>query len=192
MRSPKGPFEIASPGLTLDQNLIGSNSGNLIFLEACHRLLATEGTSIEVDRFAPHLIGIEQINERYDVYVLPLASAFRRSFVGHLTRLTSVIQRLRIPVVVLGVGAQASVDYDTGRLAAIEPADKAFVGAVLDRGPSIGVRGELTADYLSKFGFRDVEIIGCPSLFLNGPSLAVRDREPALRPDARIALNVSP
>ena len=123
---------------------------------------------------------------------MPLASAFRRSFVPHLTRLTSVIKRLRIPVVVLGVGAQTTVDYDTGRLASIEPAVKAFVGAVLDRGPSIGVRGELTADYLSKLGFREVEVIGCPSLFLNGPHLAVRDREPTLSPDALVALNVSP
>jgi hypothetical protein len=192
LRSPKGPFEIASPGLTLDQNLIGSNSGNLVFLEASHRLLATRGSSIEVDRFAPHLIGIDQINERYDVYVVPLASAFRRSFVGHLSRLTTVIRQLRIPVVVLGVGAQTSIDYDTERLSSIAPVVKAFVSAVLDRGPSIGVRGELTADYLSKLGFRDVEVIGCPSLFLNGPNLAVRDREPSLRGDARIALNVSP
>jgi hypothetical protein len=112
--------------------------------------------------------------------------------VGHLARLTTVIRQLRIPVVVLGVGAQTSIDYDTERLSSIAPVVKAFVSAVLDRGPSIGVRGELTADYLSKLGFRDVEVIGCPSLFLNGPNLAVRDREPSLRGDARIALNVSP
>ena len=46
--------------------------------------------------------------------------------------------------------------------------------AVLDHGPSIGVRGELTRDYLVGLGFRDVEVIGCPSLFLDGDRLTIR------------------
>ena len=51
-----------------------------------------------------------------------------------------------------------------------------FVAAVLDRGPSIGVRGELTADFLRRLGSRDVEVIGCPSMFFHGPRLDVAKR----------------
>jgi hypothetical protein len=63
---------------------------------------------------------------------------------------------------------------------------------VLDRAPSIGVRGELTAEYLSGLGFRDVEVIGCPSMFLHGDRLDVTKRQPSLDRDARISINVSP
>jgi hypothetical protein len=90
------------------------------------------------------------------------------------------------------VGAQADVRYATTRLRPIERTVRDFVAAVLDRSPSIGVRGELTRDYLAELGFRDVEVIGCPSLFIGGPDLHVEKRRPTLGPDARIALNVSP
>ena len=69
---------------------------------------------------------------------------------------------------------------------------KAFVGAVLDHGPSIGVRGELTAEYLRSLGFSDVEVVGCPSMFAWGPDLRVERKVPELTRDARIALTVSP
>jgi len=65
-----------------------------------------------------------------------------------LIRLTALVERLRIPVVVLGVGAQGTFDYDTRRLKSIESSVRAFTSAVLARSPSIGVRGELTQDYL--------------------------------------------
>ena len=61
---------------------------------------------------------------------------------------------------------------------------KAFVRAVLDHGPSIGVRGELTAEYLRSLGFRDVEVVGCPSMFAWGPDLRVERKVPELTRDA--------
>jgi hypothetical protein len=95
-------------------------------------------------------------------------------------------------VVVLGVGSQADVDNRTDRLAALEPTIRGFVEAVLERSPSIGVRGELTHEYLGRLGYRDVDVIGCPSLFLHGDKLRVEKRRPTLDPDAPVAINVSP
>jgi hypothetical protein len=106
--------------------------------------------------------------------------------------MTQLIRRLRIPVVVLGVGSQANVHNDSKRLRPIEPAVRDFVSAVLDRSPTIGVRGELTQDYLARLGFRDVEVIGCPSMFLHGDRLQVEKRRPTIEPDARLSINVSP
>ena len=63
---------------------------------------------------------------------------------------------------------------------------------MLDRSPSIGVRGELTLDYLAGLGFRDAEVIGCPSLFLHGDRLRIDKPTPTLASDARVAINVSP
>lgn len=192
LRAPKGPFEVASAETTLTDNLIGNNSGNLVFIEAAWRLLDTAGTTIAPDRFEAARLGAGHINERYDAYVVPLANAFRLSFREQLERLTTLIEGLRIPVVVLGVGAQANVRYEPGKLSSMDESVKAFVKAVLDRSPSIGVRGEYTQSYLQGLGFRDVEVIGCPSMFLNGPDFAVRERAPALDRDARLSINVSP
>jgi hypothetical protein len=73
----------------------------------------------------------------------------------------------------------------------MEPAVREFVSAVLDRSASIGVRGEFTERYLKDMGFRDVEVIGCPSLFMYGKDLDIRKGVDALGPEARIAVNGS-
>ncbi len=192
LRAPKDPFEVRPAEQVLEQNLIGNNVGNLVFLDAAHKLLSAPGTTVVADRFRTSKRAADRINDEFDRYVIPLANAFRPTFVKHLDSMTELISRLRIPVVVLGVGAQATLDYDWSRLGPIERSVRSFVGAVLDHGPSIGVRGELTADYLRSLGFADVEIIGCPSMFAWGPDLRVERKVPELTSEARIALTVSP
>lgn len=192
LRARKDPFDAVSPETTLVRNLIAQNAGNLIFSMAAQRILETAGTTVVADRFTVEPRDADRINERYDAYVIPLANAFRLSFEPVLIRMTRLIERLTIPVVVLGVGAQANLAYDTARLKPMEPSVRGFVAAVLDRSPSIGVRGELTHDYLQGLGFRDVEVIGCPSLFLNGADMHVEKRRPILDSDSKLAINVSP
>lgn len=125
LRAPKDPFESVSAERTYLANLIGTNSGNLVFLEAAHKLLGTRDATITPDRFAPHKLGADRINERFDVYVVALANAFRSRFEPALARMTRVIERLRIPVVVLGVGAQAPASHDTEHLERMRPAIEA-------------------------------------------------------------------
>lgn len=192
LRAKKSPFEVLSPEESLARNVIGTNSGNLIFIESAYKLLSTRGTEIDVQGRLPDPREADRINARYDAYVVPLANAFRPEFEFHLAKMTRLIERLRIPVVVLGVGIQADTQASRDRLAPIERTVKAFVGAVLDRSASIGVRGEFTQAYLQAIGFRDVEVIGCPSMFRYGPSLHVEKRRPRLEPDARIAINATP
>ena len=192
LRARKSPFEVVSAEDTLLGNTIADNAGNLVFSVAAQRILETAETTVTADRFLiePRAAGL--INERYDAYVIPLANAFRLGYEPILIRLTQLIRRLRIPVVILGVGAQSNVRYETGRLRPIERTVKAFVSAVLERSPAIGVRGELTLDYLNGLGFRDVEVVGCPSLFIHGDDLAIHKPRPTLDRDARLAINVSP
>ncbi|MDH4143201.1 MAG: polysaccharide pyruvyl transferase family protein, partial [Chloroflexota bacterium] len=192
LRARKDPFDAVSPEATLVGNLIAENAGNLIFSTAAYKIIGTADTRITADRFVIDPAAAGRINERYDAYVIPLANAFRISFEPVLIRMTQLIRRLRIPVVILGVGAQSNVLNDPARLERIEPAVRDFVTAVLDRSPSIGVRGEFTHDYLRGLGFRDVEVIGCPSMFIHGERLHIEKRRPALEPDARLAINVSP
>jgi hypothetical protein len=192
LRAKKDSFEVVSPEESLERNVIGTNSGNLLFIEAVHRVLATRDARIDPQRRLPTAADADSINEQYDVYVVPLANAFRPEFENYLTRLTRLVERLRIPVVILGVGAQSTIDYDMERLRPVDKTVQAFTRAVLDRGPSIGVRGEFTQAYLNALGFNDVEVIGCPSMFLLGDQLHVEKKKGDLDDKARIAINVSP
>jgi hypothetical protein len=192
MRSPRDPFEVVTPEATFDDNLIATNSGNLLFLDAAWKALSAPGVQITSAGMRARPGAAEAINEQYDVFVIPLANAFRQTYLWHLRRLTRLIRRLRIPVVVLGVGAQASLDGGRYEFEDVAADVKAFAAAVLDHSPSIGVRGEVTQAYLAGLGFRDVEIIGCPSMFMYGSNLQVARPGATLPRNARIALTASP
>jgi hypothetical protein len=185
VRAHKDPFKVADAATTLRRNLIGSNVGNLVFSQATFRLLSVPATTIDASPLEPAAGGTgsdERIDEAYDHVVIPLANAFRSSFVEQLTRLTELIERLTVPVTILGVGAQARLSGAYGGSGKVDPIARRFVRAVLDRGPSIGVRGERTREYLRGLGFGDdvVRVVGCPSMFMFGPDL------PALRPAGAI------
>ncbi|WBB46694.1 polysaccharide pyruvyl transferase family protein [Verrucosispora sp. WMMA2044] len=192
MRARKDPFEVNSPEETFDRNLIGDNVGNLVFSHAAHKLLGAPGVEITSNRGVVNPRAADRINEEYDVFVVPLANAFRRSYAHRVDAMSNLIERLKIPVVVLGVGVQTNVDGDREYLRPIDESVSRFCRAVLDRSHSIGVRGEITASYLRTLGFSAVEEIGCPSMFLHGDTLPVEKRKATLGTDDRIALTVSP
>ncbi|MGI9610411.1 MAG: polysaccharide pyruvyl transferase family protein, partial [Acidimicrobiia bacterium] len=192
MRAGKSPFDVVSPEETYKRRVLGGNLGNLLFTHAAHRALETDDADVVAGGLAWRSHHASRINADFDAFVVPLANAFRLGFEKELVHLTKLISKLTAPVVVLGVGAQATRDYDTSRLQPIEASVKAFVGAVLDRSATIGVRGELTFDYLTGLGFKDVEVIGCPSLFLNGDRLHVQRKAPELEANAKVAINISP
>jgi hypothetical protein len=196
IRSGKSPFHLASREEFLHQDLIGTNSGNLLFSDATHKILLTDDTEITSNGLKTVITPerAKEINEEYDVFVVPLANAFRPSFKGSLDRLSALIEQLTIPVVVLGVGAQANENFDIARLGPIEASVRRFCRAVLERSASIGVRGELTASYLHKLGFteNEVDIIGCPSMFLHGETFPTLSEPGTIDASSRIAINLSP
>ena len=123
--------------------------------------------------------------------MLPLANQFRPNFAERLGFMADTIQRLKVPVVVIGVGCQTDLDYDFARLEPIRAHVKRFVGAVLDRSSSIGVRGACTAEYLKSLGFDAVEVIGCPSMFMNGPELKSPKPIESFNNSTRLTVNIS-
>ncbi|MFI2711399.1 polysaccharide pyruvyl transferase family protein [Micromonospora sp. NPDC018662] len=192
LRARKGPFDVLTPEETFAGNWISDNTGNLVFSHAAHKLLATSTAEVTSTRKLADPRDADEINERYDAFVVPLANAFRRSFINRLEPMTRLIERLKIPVVVLGVGVQTNVDGDREYLRQIDEPVSAFCRAVLDRSHSIGVRGEITESYLRTLGFSAVEQIGCPSMFLHGADFRLAKTRPELTTDARIALTISP
>jgi hypothetical protein len=192
IRAHKNPFTVADADTTYRQNLIGNNTGNLVFSQAVYRLLSTSGTDLETSGLARSHPGV--INSRFDHVVIPLANAFRTTFLDTLDALSNLIEQLTVPVTVVGVGSQASLKGVYKGSDRVKPATTRFVRAVLNRSASIGVRGEQTRDYLKSLGFGDehVKVIGCPSMFMYGPDLHVEKKVDSLASDSPIALNVSP
>jgi hypothetical protein len=82
-----------------------------------------------------------------------------------------VVERLRIPVLAFGIGAQAPAH---GPLE-LTSATKRMVSLIAERSVSMGVRGAYTADVLWSLGVRNTRIVGCPTVF--------RNRDPGLRID---------
>jgi Polysaccharide pyruvyl transferase len=192
IRAHKNPFTVADADTTYRQNLIGNNTGNLVFSQAVYRLLSTADAEVQTSGLAKSQP--RAINSRYDHVVIPLANAFRHSYIETLDALSTLIEQLTIPVSVLGVGSQASLDGVYKGADTLKPEVIRFVRAVLDRSPSIGVRGEHTREYLASLGFGDehVKVIGCPSMFMYGPNLNVERKVDSLTVDSPIAFNVSP
>ncbi|MDR1767476.1 MAG: polysaccharide pyruvyl transferase family protein [Propionibacteriaceae bacterium] len=204
LRAPKPPQKALAPEPSLawaPGGVFGTNTGNLLFSEAVYRALATKDNKLWVDandlqRPNPPELA-EVINENFDAVVLPLANAFRQSFIRQLQLLTQLIGRLTIPVVVVGVGCQASHNWSPKDLVEqrgeLVGEVKAFVKEVLKRSAVLGTRGEFTTDYLAELGFKDdvVRTIGCPSLHMFGPAPAIDVTAQPLEPDSPIMFNAS-
>lgn len=199
IRAGKSPFTPVAPEATLMQDVFNNNTGNFLFQHAVWEALSVAGTEIRAnatltERHETPDDDVEVINAEFDHFVVPLANAFRADFIERLDRLTDVVERLTIPVSVVGVGAQAPANLDLAELDPIRDSTRRFVAAVLDRSPSIGVRGEVTRQFLLDLGFDDasVEIIGCPSLFRRGPDFRVERTLKAIHSESDLALNLTP
>lgn len=199
IRSGKDPFTPVVAESTLTQDVFNSNSGNYLFQHSMWKTLSVDGAELVSnatlsERVSPHPGDAERINEQFDHFVIPLANAFRAEFAPRLDRLSELIEGLDIPVTVTGVGAQAPHGHGIEALGPVDATVKRFVGLVLDRSASIGVRGEFTKSYLLSLGFPDeaIDVIGCPSLFLHGRDFHVDKRVDALTSDSPLALNLTP
>lgn len=180
--------------------VFGSNSGNALFYSGVSRALSTPDTTIVPDgylyrRREPTPEHAAKINDSYDRFVMPMANAYKMRFLDQLERLTKLVTNLTIPVSVIGVGAQMpygrsfnDINGDYKRTV------RRFTAAVLDRSPSVGVRGEYTADLLVHLGFDEsqIRVIGCPSLFTFGAAKEPVRKVEHLVEDSKIAFNATP
>lgn len=189
-RGGMSPLDSFSPGYVLNHNVLGTNSGNFLYLHGVLRALTMEDSELQANYYRPNYLPVEEVNERFDYFIIPLADAFREKFARQLDAMTSYIKDLRIPCVVTGVGLKAPYDVDFKNGMPIDESVKAFVKAVLDKSACVGVRGELTGEYLKSLGFieeKDYMPIGCPSMYTHGSRMDIKT--PDFSGDARICFN---
>ncbi len=133
---------------------VGQNTGNLLFTNAVWRQIAGDKERIGFT-FDP-----ERVNERFDAVIIPAANWVNPGV--DFAHIADLLEKLTIPIVVIGLGAQSpdhqlAIDLPEGTLR--------FLKAVFDRAESVSVRGAFTHDVLKKLGFHNVRVTGCPSLY---------------------------
>ena len=175
MRGEMSPFIGYDPLDVIYNNLICNNIGNMLFPYSISRTLLRKNMLIDMIATGKNFskYDVKQINSNYDCLILPFANAFRASFINKLEKVTKLVEQLKIPCIVVGVGAQAGLDQSIQNKE-LEDAVKNFMRAILDKSAIVGLRGEFTAEYLKKLGFqaeKHYTVIGCPSMYLYGKEL---------------------
>lgn len=184
MRVCVSPLEYHTPIEVIANNYIGYNSGNLLYQQSVLRSVMTADTDVDfiTDYDLRGKVYLpEEVNERYDAVVLPFANAFREDFIRTLRYWTRFIRRLTIPCVVVGIGIQDTITPKFEKGFSFDEDVRKFLEAVLDHSPKIGVRGSVTEAYVKQLGFSQVDVIGCPSLYLFGEDLPVREKKELTR-----------
>ncbi len=194
MRSGMTPFDNFTPSKVIGQGSIGGNSGNLVYAYSIYRALMTEDTEIDSTYYRLDYTDkeIDKINEEYDLFVMPLADGFREGFEEKLKAHTRLVRRLKIPVIVIGVGLRAPFEPDLEKGFPFDGLVKEFMDAVLEKSAIVGVRGQITADYLSSLGYIEGlhhMVIGCPSMYMFGRDLNIRDTN--ITKDSFVCINNS-
>jgi len=139
----------------------GDNLGNFAFVEALWRHLSPEATIL------PWRVTAEEAREKCDLLVF--AAANQLGAHHDLGWFATHLEKIGLPIVVVGLGAQAPNMASLVQLTAgTERWVRLLAAQAPTRRPNIGVRGEFTRRVLEKLGLGDqAAITGCPSNFLN-------------------------
>ena len=147
--------------------IAGGNSGNLLIGEAVRAHLKRLLPGVKrIDYFSFSDIRLtdgKSLRGHYD-YIVMAASNMLHPGVnfGFLTRF---VEASDLPLIILGLGAQAESDEADFRLPA---ATIRLVAYAAQSRAGVGVRGRFTADLLARQGISNTRVIGCPSAYLRG------------------------
>ena len=122
----------------LQRNVMGTNSGNFLYLHGIIRtLMLEEGVSFGSTRYQTVFTDeeIDAINQEYDGYIIPLADAFRMDFVTELQNMTKMIKKLDMPVWLIGVGVSRKAIETVRAEAELAEREKAWREGMLTEKP---------------------------------------------------------
>jgi len=148
------------------------NAGDLVFCFAGAQL-AIGDQPFDAWNFLP--LDPEEVNARYSrlVMFLPCRMIDPALDSGwYFDRVTDFLRKLTIPV----ISANESIfineyDYPRDLARRLSPQAVRYLRTVGEMSPMVGTRGEFSAEVLRQLGLTNVEAIGCPSMFVNGPAL---------------------
>ncbi len=189
------PFNYKQPSPVALASM-GGNSGNNVFQFGMQKNIISQNVDVDIcttfltktDLFLPE---IDRINEEYDLLITfpaNVIAAGAKEF--GLKRWYNAVKRIKKPFHFIGMGAQSDYLYSFDFLDSIREECKNFIGAILDTGGQISLRGYFSAEALKKLGFsdKDYTVTGCPSLFMNGRNLSIQ-KQHIERKDLKPILN---
>lgn len=147
--------------------LVGQNTGNLVFQAAVIRMIGDP--TVTVERCGDLPFDPQRVKNACDVLVFPAANHIKVPFDYEL--LTNFMEAVDRPLVLLGLGAQAPSSNPDDLNAFLHTArnDKElqrFISVLKDRAIGVSVRGDFTQNVLSELGLDNTIVTGCPSNML--------------------------
>lgn len=145
--------------------IAGGNTGNFAFQRAAATLLTDERRYVGLSG-----VGFSDpaALDGVDYLIFPAANHLRLN--ADWSGLAGFFKASNLPIVVLGLGAQAPArggdDESIHELTQDENL-KRFVDVLADQAAAITVRGAFSKDVCAAFGLENTHALGCPSLFLN-------------------------
>ena len=154
----------------------GANTGNFAFVHALWSHL-----SPQVEIF-PWEASPDALRERCDVIVMACANQLGPH--SNLEQLAIMFERAKLPILAIGLGAQAS---ELGEAVELTAGTRRWLDVVAahapSKAPNIGVRGEFSREQVERSGVRDRALVtGCPSNFINPAPLLADALEKRYRP----------
>ena len=150
-------------------DLAGNNTGNLFIGEGMRHHLIRLFPDIEKIRYLTigqiendDYVTAEWANQNFDFIVMAAANMINDSV--HLDTLANFVETTNLPFFIFGAGAQAA---DKNANINVSPSVTKLLKIAAERSHSVGVRGDYTAHIVEKTGIKNIEIMGCPSMYLN-------------------------
>lgn len=168
------PFESESVPESdmINKNLFINNVGNLFFTNAVYNTLNSPNNKI-----VRYHSGVSV--KDFDAGILIHANDIRNGLSGVLDRESELMDKFKIPFIMMSIGTDSDPFFKTGLNDEIINSTKRLFSKILDRTPTIGVRGEHTKRIIVKYckiPSDSIEVIGCPSVRYFGKNLKKFER----------------
>jgi len=142
------------------RNVIGysDNIGNIVFLESISRELGADSISIY-----DFILNYKSYEDRYDMIVLSLANMISPNYKLSEDFMTA-LENTKIPICIFSIGVQAYNEEELYKNS-LSLNVRRILNLSKKSGTTIGLRGEITKEFLDGEGIKNTQVIGCPSLF---------------------------
>lgn len=164
----------SDPSQSVDSMLArtGQNTGNLLFSCAVHGLF-------EDAKRIPFNFPGSEVAEMGDCVVIAAANWLHES--TDFGDIADQLEATNLPIIALGLGAQASVG---GKIPRLKSGTQKLVSLLAERSPLIAARGTFSCEVLEHYGAKNAIATGCPSLLQHGelaPDFSDRATESSLQ-----------
>ncbi|WP_323813313.1 polysaccharide pyruvyl transferase family protein [Cellvibrio sp. NN19] len=148
-----GNVSFTEKGFDHGFNAVGHNTGNLMFQYALWKKIKNPKFNVDLN-CDPYWV-----RENADLLVIPAANQVNPAW--DLKWWGTFIEKIDLPVVILGLGAQAEDSSNTNLT--LQEGTLKFLQEASKRTSSIGVRGAFTQQVLFNAGIKNTTITGCPT-----------------------------